>query len=1360
MYFKPHISSLVLIIYLLVAMSTNAQSYLYHTESFSVDEGLSNRFVYAMAQDHEGFMWFGTKYGLNRYDGYNFQVLTKEKNNLQSNLIRHVLTTDHNPLLWVGYFDNTLARKRYGGIDLIHPITLEVTSIEDFFGTALPFHISAIYNLHTFGGKLYITTQEGHIYTYLGDKEFKLVYEDAQKAPINNLIIGHTYNWIHCGNQLRAIEQDSWQTIASQPFSLKSNQHIDLIKENSAHEVCLEVNNWYDSELFIVWNIKNNDIQYLDSLTLLSSLPVGKANHKLFRHTKHPSWIFKSRKALVVLDSNYQSLFTQTYPIKNPRSITQAFQDRQGNIWLAISAAGLTKISIKENKFETILEGISGRGIIGIRDDSLLLYNSYGNYQLGYDVYNQTAQSIGFHGIAMTASIDGKYIWMSSETPEIIRINKHDLSDRIAIIEKNLNPTVPVAYIKKKLSWTILQDSLGVVWVGNPNGMSYLSPTDSFMRPFLQYGQFKSFPDAVINFLYENEQGIWIASSKGLFLLDNKHTQTIIKHIDSAILPHENILHIHQTTQDILWLSTKGGGIIRLNLTDNTIKQYTTLQGLPHNIVYTIQEDEYGYFWMTTDFGLVRYDNSTEQFRVFLPEDGIPHEEFNHTSFYQAKNGRLYFGGINGIVSFDPSAFLEETTTKNPIKIVRYQYFDAQEGKLVDNTQQLLQQKNITLQHTDKFFILEFSTLDFLGERNSSYAYKIEGLDEDWVYINTNTIRINNLPSGTYTLLIKEGNHATNTEILRLPILVQLPFYLTALFWLIVAIIAILFIVIYAKWRESKLTKTQLILEQKVKERTQLIAQQAEELKELSEIKSRFFANISHELRTPLTLMIGPVSAILEEHYGQDWNKISQVLVVVQRNGKRLQELIEEILLLSKLDEKEITLFLEPIHLLAYLEQLLLSFEAQAHLKNITLSFEYQLANTLHLELDTSQLDKIIINLLSNALKHTPPSGEIVLKAEKIVSSTSPMLQITVKDSGRGISKEDLPYIFNRFYQSKDKNNTLQGGTGIGLSLVAELTKLFGGKVEVASEIGKGSTFWVQIPYKPVHPVEVEQTDLSLPGTSTPTPLIYLPQKTTDAKPLLLIVEDNVDMINFLVDLLQQQYCIHTATNGQLALDYLNQTSQLPDLILSDIMMPVLDGFELLAAVKQHAEWFKIPMILLTARANEQDKINALRVGVDDYLKKPFSSPELFARIQNLIHNYHQRRSWQKDITEADKLDENELAAVSTALPETTHDNWLQEIELLLKKQVGNTQYGIVELAADLHLSERQLRRKIKMKTGLTPNQYFRCIKLDVARQYLEEKKYETVAEIAHKVGFSNTHYFSKIYQEQYGKKPIDYLKN
>lgn len=1358
--FKHYITYLLLLVNLFLVVDLAAQSYLYHLESFSVDEGLSNRFVYSIAQDKKGFMWFGTKYGLNRYDGYSFQVLTKEKNGLQSNLVRHVLTPNNNPLLWVGYFTNTLERKGYGGIDLINPNTFEVTSIEDFFGSSLPFEVTDVINLYTFDGTLYLTTQEGKIYTYLGDKNLKLLYEDTQQAPINHLTIGESYIWLHCGNQLRAINQQDWHVLTSSEFTLGKSLHISFVQEQSPHRICLEVNNWYDSELFIVWDIQTNSLVYLDSLSWLDKLPVGKSNHTLTKYRQHQAWLFKSRKALVLLDSTNQPLFTKTYPIKDPVSITQSFQDRQGNIWLAITTKGITKISIKENKFETIFEGLSGRGIIGIRNDSFLIYNSYGDYQMEYDIYKKTARNIGFHGIVMTPSIDGEYIWMSGETPEIIKINKKDLSDRIAIMERSLDSNITTKYTRKKLSWTIYQDSLGVVWVGNPNGMSYLAPTDSFVRPFINSGKFKSFSSAIVNFLYENEQGIWIASSKGLFLLDNKHKLEITRHIDAAILPHENILHIHQSTKDILWLSTKGGGIIRLNLSDNTTKQYTTLQGLPHNIVYNIQEDKYGYFWMTTDFGLVRYDRTTEQFRVFLPEDGIPHEEFNHTSFYKAIDGKLYFGGINGVVGFDPSDFLEEKKTKNPIQIVSYQYFDAQVGKLIDNTQQLLQQEAITLQHTDKFFILEFSTLDFLGERNSSYAYKIEGLDEAWTYVNTNNIRINNLPSGSYTLLVKEGNHTTNTEVLQLPILIKLPFYLTGVFWSIVVLFLITSIIIYAKWRELKLTKTQLLLEKKVTERTQLIAEQAEELKELGEIKSRFFANISHELRTPLTLMIGPVSAILEKHYGNDWGKISQVLEVVQRNGSRLQGLIEEILLLSKLDEKEIQLFLEPTLLLSYLEQLLLGFEAQAHLKNIQLLFEFELEENLYLELDTSQLDKIIINLLSNALKHTPSEGKIILKAEKIDLENSSMLQITVKDSGKGIHEKDLPYIFNRFYQSKDKSNTLQGGTGIGLSLVAELTDLYGGNVKVNSILGEGSIFCVQIPFRETPPVEADSTTILTTPPFAKVALADSPTEESKEKPLLLIVEDNTDMIAFLVDLLQSEYRIQTAINGQLALDYLNQTTILPDLILSDIMMPVLDGFELLAAVKKHTQWFKIPMILLTARANEQDKINALRVGVDDYLKKPFSSPELFARIKNLIHNYHQRQSWQKEVIQDAKMDTPPILSESTSLPETTHDNWLQEIETILKKQVGNTQFGIVELAADLHLSERQLRRKIKTKTGLTPNQYFRCIKLDVARQYLEQKKYETIAEVAHKVGFSNTHYFSKIYQEQYGKKPINYLKN
>jgi signal transduction histidine kinase/DNA-binding response OmpR family regulator len=830
--------------------------------------------------------------------------------------------------------------------------------------------------------------------------------------------------------------------------------------------------------------------------------------------------------------------------------------------------------------------------------------------------------------------------------------------------------------------------------------------------------------------------------------LDNKKTGKVIQHIP---LPHEHILHIYPESENILWLSTKGGGIIRLNLKDNSVKQYTKQQGLPHNIVYTIQEDDYGYLWMSTDYGLARHDRQTGLFRVFQPSDGIPHEEFNHTSFYKATNGILYFGGINGIVRLAPKDFLIDDTYSNPIQLVRYQYFDTQFGKLIDQTQELLQKKEITLTHTDKFFILEFSPLDFVGNRNDRYAYKIEGLDQDWIYFNSNKLRINNLSAGQYTLLIKESNYAdSKAKILRIPINVKQPFYLTGVFWLLITLLVLLVFLIYAKWRETKLNQQKLLLEQKVEERTGVIAKQAKELKELDQVKSRFFANISHELRTPLTLMIGPISAILEKHYGEDWNKITATLSMVQRNGIKLQGLIEEILLLSKLDAKKIPITLESTALFSFIQAILTQFEPQAEIKGIALRLDYQLDRKLKLELDSNKLEKIITNLLSNALKHTSTNGHIFLQIKKIYQQEKVMLQIRLQDEGNGIPAKDLPFIFDRFYQS-DHNKTSGAGTGIGLSLVSELTTLLDGTIEVSSTLGTGSTFVLQLPF--VHSPTILSTivaeeEVGLVPSDLPSP----PTNAT-----LLIVEDNTDMINFLLDLLQATYTVHTAANGQIALDWLQQTNQLPDLILSDVMMPVLDGIELLSAVKKEKEWFNIPVILLTARANEQDKINALRIGVDDYLKKPFSSQELLARVANLIDNYHQRLLFQTEAP-SEVISTEIVPSVTTPIPDNM-DNWLQQLEEILRNQVGNSQFGILELAADLHLSERQLRRKIKTKTGLTPNQYFRAIKLDVARQFLEQKKYETVAEIAHKIGFSNTHYFSQIYQKQYGKKPIDYLK-
>lgn len=1339
---------LLFLILLLSSTCSYSQDYLFKTEEISVEDGLSNRFVRSILQDSKGFMWFATQYGLNRYDGYQFQVLTKEENGLQSNFIDKIyLDADSN--LWVGHSINNRFSGRFSGIDLVNANTFEVQRIEEKIKTTLPFKINELYEIvpDLSNNWLYLLTTTGEIYIYKGQQDFELFYEHDKKVTIHGFKIGNLYDWIYCGDEVVALDKkkqivnrvvvESSLLMNISDLITSTNNTIWLVSYNSILKKHPSI--WS-------WNVNGALRKHTTFYFLSDSIVIYPYSNYVQEDLLHCS-IYSDRNNLRIYNPNKECIYAEQFDSKT--ALRDLYIDRQSNIWIAKSSKGILKISYQENKFQPHLTSKTVRAITTIREDSFLFANQITKAEIE-NLHTTETQSIKALGRSLYKTLDEKYIWVGTVEAELKKINAKSL-------EEEATYTYPVKEnpIKEgmKIGWAVHKDEQGCIWLGTSRGLAYLDKGMDSLQVYTSNTTYKALENSIITHFYENDKGLWIATSQGLYLMNGaKEIEQgyCKKNAPPFQLPHEYILHIHEDKQGVFWLSTRGGGVVRLDLKTGNYQQFTTREGLSHNVVYAILEDEQHNFWMSSDYGLMRFNPQSHIVNTYLPNDGILHEEFNHPSAYKTSDGTLYFGGISGVVKFTPSDFYTKEESNSPLVIVNYQCFNSEKGVLENQTQTLIHQQKMVLNHTDRFFVLSFALLDYKSGYKKHYAYQIEGLDKEWNFIESNSIRINGLTAGNYVLKIKgQGNNGIwSSSYLEIPILVKQPFYRTFIFIASVLFMFVLLLVVYFRWRVIRLRKAKAFLEEEVQKRTEKIAQQADELRALDDVKSRFFANISHELRTPLTLITGPVNAILERYYGTDWQKVDQALEVVKRNGNQLEKLIEEILLLSKLEANNIVPELKNVLFFPFVQALFKAFEAEAELKDITYQLDYQLDKDLFLLLDENKLEKIINNLLSNAFKYTSTGTiEFIVQATRSKKEAT-ALELIIVDSGKGIHPKDLPYIFDRYYQSKDKAASIEGGVGIGLALAAEFAEVLGGKLSVESTLGQGSVFKLQL--------KVDRLELPN-GMETIAEAELAPTKkltTTTAgikKASILIVEDNIDMRSFVADLLSPHYQTHLAENGKKALAVLEQDLGI-DLIVSDVMMPEMDGFEFLQQVKEHIRWRKLPMIMLTARTAEKDKLTALRIGVDDYLTKPFSHQELLVRIKNLLQNYRERILVQKE-TEVFK----EVSIPSEELP--IKGIWLKKLEELVLKEIGNRQLTVTRLAADLYISERQLRRRIKAQTGLTPHRYFTLMKLEVARQYLEGKEYETVAEVAHKVGFLNISHFSKIYAEQYGKRPSTYLK-
>ena len=532
----------------------------------------------------------------------------------------------------------------------------------------------------------------------------------------------------------------------------------------------------------------------------------------------------------------------------------------------------------------------------------------------------------------------------------------------------------------------------------------------------------------------------------------------------------------------------------------------------------------------------------------------------------------------------------------------------------------------------------------------------------------------------------------------------------------------------------------------KIAEQSLLIENQSAALRRLDEAKSRFFANVSHELRTPLTLLLGPLGSVSSS---RDLSARNLSLVqLAQDNTKKLLNLVNQILDLSKLDASKLELNETPVLLFSLVRRLVATFESHAEQQGIRLTFQFKAEKGLQLELDATKVETILNNLLSNALKFTSAGGRVTIALEDLRH----VIQLSVRDTGRGIYPDDLPHIFDRFYQSAQPGAPAEGGTGIGLALSYELAALMNGRLHVESQFGEGSIFTLEIPRKEIFGLPSE-----LPAMEGEEALFSAPKaiaavsgsKVGDHAPTVLVVEDNSDLRAFLKLILSAKYHVEVAENGRMALDLLGSVHRAPDLIISDLMMPIMDGFQLLEALKTDDRYRHIPVVMLSARADLEGKLRALRTGVDDYLIKPFEELELLARMENLLQFARQRQDQKPAKPHAAGMAE----VVEPVLVSADDARWLEELEMQTERLLGDPRFNTELLAQAMFLSSRQLQRRLKSASGLTTNQYIQEARLQRGRRLLESGNY-LLKQAASEVGYKDAHYFSNLYQNRFGRLP------
>ena len=1373
--------SLYLFILLLTGWNNllSGQEYIFQVADYGMEDGLSHTDVQSIHQDRDGFIWIGTNYGLNRFDGYRFKWFTQEKHGLQSNAVNHILEDDKGWLWLINTGFQTSREVRT--IDIFNPITEQLFSFEKKFGKKLPFAPSDINSFCASDeGRLAFVTKQKKLWVYSSADGFK--EHDLGIYPLSlEMFSRHNTIWCHASKTADNL-RDVIVEIDLKGSVVNRYEHKFPFQHNFIAGIDKVDNLWYLSRHWETKRFEKNqkggifkiDPSGVEHSFLLgdSALPGGAVNLDMsmigfeygfwLNPEKDNFWLYSKGSFLGFHPASgwSQELAATQKELAHPNVV---FFDNAGKTWVG-TTFGLYVINLNSNPFRSLAYDatkeslLAFRGITQDKQNTLWACIDRGAGWLGRFKTTGGAYETEIIGPEKAAWGRGyKYgifsdrkgnIWFGSGQENIItRYNPVNNSLQQFLYQIPDNRQVNI--------WSFYEDKNSRIWFGTDNGIIGYIGADNSVALLPKVENISAKGGCIYQFFEDATGRVRLCTDDGLYQLDPERKSAMPYHPEGLDFLKSGIYHAHTDADGSFWLGSNGLGLFKWNPESKDYLRFTKADGLSDNTIYAVYEDDSGNLWLPTNYGINQFNKTSFRSKAFLEKDGVSGHEFNRISHYQGKDGRLYFGGINGLTSFHPKDIAKEHSAVSlPLVITEFQQFDGEQNKLVERTADLRDTRKITMLPNDRYFRIAFALLEYINLENVQYGYRIEGIDKAWTFQKENSLQLSRLPYGKHILRIKgqgaDGQWSTNE--LSIAVEVLKPFYLQSWFLLLCGAFLLISGPAFYIMRTNQLKKQKQQLEMEIVRRTETIKEQAEELKSLEQLKSRFFANVSHELRTPLSLMIGPLDSILKKESDRP-EKEQRLLEFVRNNSKHLLKLVNEILDLSKLESGRMELKEEALNFHSFLEPIVAQFSSYGDSESVKILFDYQSDPGLNIKLDENKFEKIVHNFLSNAIKFSPPGSVVKFKVE----ATDGDLLVSVTDQGPGIHPNDLPHIFDRFYQSKLLEAPAQGGTGIGLSIAAELAHLLGGKIWSESEFGKGSTFFFRFPVKkvdsPLFEVRKPQPDKSL--TELPTSDFQageLKPTLLAKKASILIVEDNPELRSYMQLLLEDDYHVITAENGKVGWDYLLQTADC-QLIISDLMMPIMDGFQLLEKIKSHETLRHLPVIMLTARADVRVKLRALRIGVDDYLTKPFVQEELQVRIKNLLYNYRERVMAMAEIGR-----EEEIHLPEKPVMHASEDDWLENVEAIFSKILSDSQFKIDWVAGQMHLSERQFDRRLKQHTGLTPNNYLREMRLQRAKDFLHEGKYSTVKEVGFAVGFYDTKYFSGLFRERFGILPSTYL--
>ena len=1315
----------------------------------SINEGLSQSTVFSIDQDKRGNMWFATYDGVNKYDGYAFTVYQHNEDDPNSiaNDISRIVKTDSQGRVWIGTRDGL---SRYDE---------EKDIFQNFFYEKNGKHLQVNGIEEISPEQLLISTPEGLIMFDIKESKFR---DDSFSTAMHKTIASTLYrqdDQIYIGTSTDGLFTYSiTQKTFEKVIPILGTKQIQAILQQSPTRI------WVATEgagLFLI-NPKTKEIKnYLHSPSNPKSISSNYIR-SLAMDSQNRLWIGTFNDLNIYHEGTDSFASYSSNPVENgslsQRSVRSIFMDSQGGMWLGTYFGGLNyyhpirnrfknirnipyKNSLSDNVVSCIVEDKDKNLWIGTNDGGLNLYNPITQRFTSYTLQeDESARGIGSNNI--------KAVYVD-EKKSLVYIGTH--AGGLSILHRNSGQVENFNQRNSQLVnenvYAILPDGEGNLWLGTLSALVRFNPEQ---RSFTTIEKEKDGTPVVskqITPLFrDSHKRLWIGGEEGLSVFKQEGLD-IQK---ASILPVSNVTKlftncIYEASNGVIWVGTREG-FYCFNEKDKQIKRYNTTNGLPNNVVYGILEDSFGRLWLSTNRGISCFNPETEKFRNFTESDGLQSNQFNTASYCRTSVGQMYFGGINGITTFRPELLLDNPYTP-PVVITKLQLFnkvvrpDDETGILTKN---ISETKSITLKSWQTAFSIEFVVSNYISGQHNTFAYKLEGYDKEWYYLtDSRTVSYSNLPQGTYQFLVKAANSdgkwnpiPTALEIIVLPIWYKTWWALLIFFATFAGFITFVFRFFWMR----KSMEAQLEIERRDKEHQE----------EINQMKMRFFINISHELRTPLTLILTPLQEIINK-ISDRWTR--NQLEYIQRNANRLLHLVNQLMDYRRAELGVFELKAKKGNAHQLIQDNFLFYDKLARHKKITYTLHSELEDKEVL-FDANYLELIVNNLLSNAFKYTESGQSITVTLKE----ENGWLLLQVSDTGIGIPINKQGKIFERFYQIESEHV----GSGIGLSLVQRLIELHHGRIELDSEENKGSTFSVYLPqdlsvYKPSELASNNEQNEEEQVYSTNSKAMYFidtekvenesVESGDKKRGTILIVEDNNEIRRYLNNGLADLFNTLEAGNGEEALEKLKDNEV--DVIVTDVMMPVMDGIKLCKNVKQNIRTCHIPVIILSAKTDIKDQMEGLQMGADDYIPKPFSLAILTTKIQNMMRT--RRRMLDKY---AKSLEVEPEKITFNAMDEAL----LKRAMAIVEKNMDNIEFSTDEFAREMNMSRSNLHLKLKAITGESTIDFIRKIRFNEAAKLLKDGRY-TVAEVSTMVGFNTPSYFATSFKKYFGCLPTEYIK-